>query len=48
MDLGSLVAYSYDWDIFWNSIFAPDRLIIQGVPLTVAIAVASQIISKIL
>ena len=48
MDWGSLLAYTYDWEIFWRSIFQPDGLIIRGVIYTVSIAIASQLIGVLL
>src|SRR6185369_1109199 len=44
----AVAAYTYDWDIFFRSIFAPDGLIIRGVLLTVSIAVVSQVVGVIL
>jgi len=41
-------AYHYDWSIFFNSLFAPDPRIIQGLLLTVSIAVTAQIIGVVL
>jgi polar amino acid transport system permease protein len=41
-------AYQYRWDIFFDSLFAPDARIIHGVALTVAIAVISQVIGVVL
>jgi polar amino acid transport system permease protein len=41
-------AYHYDWSIFTRSIFQPDGLILNGVWLTLSIAVISQIIGVIL
>lgn len=41
-------AYQYDWSIFFDSLFRPDPRIIQGVLLTVAIAVTSQAIGVVL
>jgi polar amino acid transport system permease protein len=41
-------AYHYDWSIFFNSLFAPDPRIIQGLFLTVSIAVTAQIIGVVL
>jgi len=37
-------SYSYDWNIFFNSIFRPDGLILTGLWLTLSIAVVSQVI----
>ena len=48
LDLGWLLAYTYDWDIFWRSIFQPDGLILRGVALTVTIAIVSQLIGVLL
>ncbi len=42
MSLLPAVAYDYDWSIVFRSLFAPDGLIIQGLLLTVSIAVFSQ------
>jgi len=44
----ALAVYNYDWDIFFQSIFAPDGLIIRGVLLTVSIAVVSQVVGVLL
>jgi polar amino acid transport system permease protein len=41
-------AYQYNWDIFFNSLFAPDPRIIRGLLLTVSIAVTAQIIGVVL
>jgi polar amino acid transport system permease protein len=41
-------AYQYRWDIFFDSLLAPDPRIIRGIWLTVSIAVTSQIIGVIL
>jgi polar amino acid transport system permease protein len=41
-DLRGLLAYTYDWDIFFRSVFAPDGLIIRGVLTTIYLAVISQ------
>jgi len=41
-------AYQYRWDIFFNSLFAPDPRILHGVALTVSIAVISQVIGVVL
>ena len=41
-------SYQYRWDIFFNSIFRPDSLIISGVWLTLWISVVSQVIGVIL
>jgi polar amino acid transport system permease protein len=40
--------YTYDWDIFFRSIFAPDGLIIGGIIVTVSVAIVSQLIGVIL
>ena len=42
-DLRGLLAYTYDWDIFFRSVFQPDGLIIRGVLTTVYMAVIAQI-----
>jgi polar amino acid transport system permease protein len=41
-------AYHYNWNIFLDSIFRPDSLILTGVWLTLSISVISQIIGVIL
>jgi polar amino acid transport system permease protein len=41
-------AYDYDWGIFLRSLFAPDGLIVQGICITVSVAVVSQLIGVIL
>jgi polar amino acid transport system permease protein len=41
-------AYQYRWDVFFDSLFAPDPRIIHGLWLTVSIAVTSQIIGVVL
>lgn len=41
-------AYPYRWSIFFDSIFHPDGLIINGIWLTVSISIASQIIGVVL
>jgi polar amino acid transport system permease protein len=43
-DLRGLLAYTYDWDIFFRSVFQPDGLIIRGVLTTVYMAVIAQAI----
>jgi polar amino acid transport system permease protein len=40
--------YVYDWSIFWDSLLRPSPRIINGIWLTVSIAVTSQIIGVIL
>jgi polar amino acid transport system permease protein len=40
--------YIYDWSIFWDSLLRPSPRILNGVYLTVAIAVTSQLIGIIL
>jgi polar amino acid transport system permease protein len=40
--------YTYDWSIFWDSLLRPSPKIINGIWLTVSIAVTSQIIGIIL
>jgi len=40
--------YQYRWDVFFDSLFAPDPRIIRGIWLTVSIAVTSQIIGVVL
>jgi polar amino acid transport system permease protein len=40
--------YQYRWDVFFDSLFAPDPRIIRGLWLTVSIAVTSQIIGVVL
>jgi polar amino acid transport system permease protein len=41
-------AYVYDWSIFWDSLLRPDSRIINGIWLTVSIAVISQLIGIVL
>ena len=41
-------AYQYNWSIFWDSLLRPSPRIINGIWLTVSIAVTSQIIGVIL
>lgn len=41
-------AYQYRWDVFFDSLFAPDQRIIRGIWLTVSIAVTSQVIGVVL
>ena len=48
MDWLLAAAYNYDWGIFLRSLFAPDGLIVQGICVTVSVAVVSQIIGVIL
>jgi polar amino acid transport system permease protein len=45
---GSRSGYQYDWSIFFRSIFQPSSLILNGVWLTLMIAVTSQIIGVVL
>lgn len=40
--------YPYRWEIFFNSIFRPDNLILSGLLLTLSISVVSQLIGVIL
>jgi polar amino acid transport system permease protein len=40
--------YTYDWSIFWDSLLRPSPKILNGIWLTVSIAVTSQIIGVIL
>jgi polar amino acid transport system permease protein len=40
--------YPYDWSIFWDSLLRPSPKIVNGIWLTVSIAVTSQIIGVIL
>jgi len=40
--------YIYDWSIFWNSIFRPSARILNGIWLTVSIAITGQIIGIVL
>jgi polar amino acid transport system permease protein len=40
--------YIYDWSIFWDSLFRPSARILNGIWLTVSIAVTGQIIGVIL
>jgi polar amino acid transport system permease protein len=40
--------YQYRWDFFFNSIFHPDHLILQGVALTLFISVVAQFIGVVL
>jgi polar amino acid transport system permease protein len=40
--------YTYDWDIFFRSVFAPDGLIIGGIMVTISVAIVSQLIGLIL
>ena len=48
LDLRGLLAYIYDWDIFFRSIFTPDSLIIRGVLTTIYLAVISQLLGTAL
>jgi polar amino acid transport system permease protein len=41
-------AYQYNWNIFFDSLYRPDPRIIQGLLLTLSIAITSQIIGVIL
>ena len=41
-------SYQYRWEIFVNSIFRPDGLILSGLALTLSIAVISQVIGVVL
>jgi polar amino acid transport system permease protein len=41
-------AYQYNWSIFFDSVFRPDGLIINGIWLTVTISIVAQIIGVIL
>src|SRR2546425_8070114 len=41
-------SYQYDWSIFFDSVFQPDRFILFGVLLTLSISVVSQTIGVIL
>ena len=43
-----LASYTYDWDILFRSIFAPDGLIIGGIMVTVSVSVVSQLTGVIL
>jgi polar amino acid transport system permease protein len=45
---GLLAAFNFDWDIFLQSVFTPDGLIIGGVITTVVVAVISQVIGVLL
>jgi polar amino acid transport system permease protein len=40
--------YTYDWSIFWDSLLRPSPKIVNGIWLTVSIAVTSQIVGIIL
>ena len=40
--------YVYDWSIFWDSVIRPSPRIVNGIWLTVAIAISSQLIGIIL
>jgi polar amino acid transport system permease protein len=40
-------SYQYRWEIFFNSIFRPDGLILSGLVLTVSISVTSQVIGVV-
>ncbi len=41
-------SYTYEWSIFWDSLLRPNQRIINGIGLTVSIAVTSQIIGVVL
>jgi polar amino acid transport system permease protein len=41
-------SYQYRWEIFFNSIFQPDALILNGLWLTLSISVVSQLIGVVL
>src|SRR5262245_54982995 len=45
---GVLAAYHFDWDLLWRSIFSPDSQILEGVWLTVTIAVTAQVLGVLL
>jgi len=45
---GQQSSYVYDWSIFWDSLLRPSPRILNGLWLTVSIAVTSQIIGVIL
>jgi polar amino acid transport system permease protein len=45
---GRAAAYQYNWNIFFDSVFRPDPRIINGLLLTVSIAITSQIIGVVL
>jgi polar amino acid transport system permease protein len=47
-DPRGLLAYTYDWDIFFRSVFQPDGLIIRGVLTTVYMAVIAQVFGVVL
>src|SRR6188474_1824488 len=34
------VAYQYDWNIFFDSLFRPDPRILRGIALTITVAIA--------
>jgi polar amino acid transport system permease protein len=42
------VAYQYDWDIFFDSLFRPDPRILRGIVLTITVAIAAQLIGVVL
>jgi polar amino acid transport system permease protein len=44
----STTGYQYRWDIFFNSIFRPDSLILRGLALTLMISVISQTVGVVL
>jgi polar amino acid transport system permease protein len=41
-------SYVYDWSIFWDSLFRPSPRILNGIWLTVSIAITSQLIGIVL
>ena len=41
-------AYQYNWDIFFDSLFRPDPRILRGLALTIAVAIAAQLIGVVL
>jgi polar amino acid transport system permease protein len=42
------VAYQYDWNIFFDSLFRPDPRILRGIVLTITVAIAAQLIGVVL
>lgn len=42
------VAYQYNWDIFFDSLFRPDPRILRGLVLTIVVAIAAQLIGVVL
>jgi len=42
------VAYQYDWNIFFDSLFRPDPRILRGIALTITVAIAAQLIGVVL